>query len=219
MHKKLIMACMAIAAFAAFVVAPAASGAVLTENGVAISTHSSAKTCAEEPKVAGCITGKNIGNTVFTAGELTVTCTTADIPGTLTTNSGGAVAGEIAAGAPSFAGTGTSGDCTSPLGSVKPTVNSKLCLSIPKGTDNGSITGCAGASVTFTLTVTGVVTCSYSVASISGTITTSPADADVNLSNAGPALREGFNPLCPEKGTLDMEFELSTEAGGTLVFS
>ncbi|HET9677611.1 MAG TPA: hypothetical protein VFP21_08925 [Solirubrobacterales bacterium] len=216
MHKKIMLACMAIAAFAALVVVPAASAATLTDGGSALATGTS-------------ITGKNIGNTLFTAGELTVTCSSADIPGTLTTNSGGAVAGEIAAGAPSFTGTGTSSDCTSPLGSVKPTVNSKLCLSVAKGTDAGTVDGCKNASgvvqpITFTLNVTNIVSCKYETTGtppqIAGTITTTPADAAVTLVEQ-PATREaGQNTLfCPESGALDMEFELTTTGGGTLTFS
>lgn len=205
MHKKLMLACMAIAAFAAFVVAPAASAAVLTDGGVALPTGTS-------------ITGKNIGETEFIAGELTVKCSSAHIPGTLTANSSGTVAGEIAAGAPAFTGTGSGGDCTSPLGSTKPTVNSKLCLHVAKGTDVGTINGCAGASITFTLAVTNLVTCTYQAASISGTITTAPGDARVVVSNQ-PAAKDTGNFLCPNSGVLNMAFELTTTGGGTLTFS
>ncbi|HET9676780.1 MAG TPA: hypothetical protein VFP21_04665 [Solirubrobacterales bacterium] len=209
MHKKLMMACMAIAAFAAFVVAPSASAASLNEGAATV-------------PVGASITGQNVAGTetVFTAGELTVRCTKAHIPGTVTANSNGTVAGEILAGKPVFTGTGAGEDCTSPLGDTKPTVNSKLCLHVAKGTDAGTVTGCAGASVTFSLNVTPLgITCTYSAASIGGTITTAPNAAAVNLVKAGPALKDTGGFLCPAEGTLDMEFVLTTTGGGALTFS
>jgi len=206
MHKKLMMACMAIAAFAAFVIAPMASAATLTENGTAVAVGSS-------------ITGK-AGETKFTAGAETVICSAADMSGTVTTNSGGAIAGEIAALNPSFTGTATGGDCTSEnLGPVKPTVNSKLCLSIAKGTDKGTVTGCAGAAVTFTLAVTNLgINCRYEKSSIEVEITTSPKDAEVKVVPGQMVPRES-NFLCPAQGELDMEFVLTTTGGTTLTFS
>jgi len=208
MHKKLMMACMAIAAFAAFVIAPAASGAVLTEGGVPVAVGSS-------------ITGKAT-ETKFTAGTSTVTCSNADMSGTVTANAKGTVAGEILAANTSFTGTATGGDCTSSnLGPVKPTVISKLCLHVEPTTDEGMVTGCGGV-VTFKLDVTNLgITCAYSTASVKGTITTEAdkKDAEVNVFEQ-PALREtGQNIFCPSEGKLDMEFVLTTTNGTTLTFS
>jgi hypothetical protein len=94
--------------------------------------------------------------------------------GTATANENGTVAGEIPALNRSFTATGVNGDCTSSfLGPVKPTVNSKLCLHVAKGTDAGTVTGCAGAPVTFTLNVTNLgLLCRYETPSVAGTITT-----------------------------------------------
>jgi hypothetical protein len=208
MHKKLIMACMAIAAFAAFVMAPAASAASLTEGGTAVAVGSS-------------ITG-TAGVTKFTAGSETVTCSAADMSGTVTANSNGTVAGEILAANTSFTGTATGGDCTSEgLGPVKPTVNSKLCLHVAKGTDVGTVTGCAGAAITFTLNVTNLgIACRYEKASLNAEITTAVngKDAEVNVVSGQSVPRES-NFLCPASGELDMEFVLTTTGGTTLQFS
>jgi hypothetical protein len=206
MHKKLMLACMAIAAFAAFVLAPAASAATLTENGVAVAKGAS-------------ITG-TAGETKFTAGSSTVICSTADMSGTVTANENGTVSGEIPSLNPNFTGTGVNGDCTSSfLGPIKPTVNSKLCLHVAKGTDTGSVTGCGGV-VTFTLHVTNLgILCKYETNVVSGNITTAPADAAVNVVEEPAKGESGNNFACPSEGKLDMEFTLSTTGGGTLTFS
>jgi len=210
MHKKLMTACMAIATFAAFVIAPAASASpVLTDekqggNGETL------------PNGAW-IVGKNTGNTVFSGG-FNVTCSTGVLNGKVTANTGTTIAGEVAAGSASFTGTGSGGDCTSALGDVRVTVNSALCLHASNASDNVTITGC-GSSVTFTLDVTGAgVSCAYSTASVTGTYKTA-TDATVNL-NAQPATREANqNFLCPANGTLTMDFDLYTTDGTRLTVS
>jgi hypothetical protein len=194
MHKKIIMACMAIAAFAAFVVAPAASASpVLTKNLTALGVGSS-------------ITGTNTGETVFT-GAFNVRCTSAHMAGTLTANTGSKIKGEIPVGNAKFTGTGTSGDCTSALGNVGVTVNSKLCLETVTGQDNIVTTGC-GANVTFTLEITGTGPCKYSTASVTGTFKTNAA-ATVNVSEQEAKKEEG-GIFCPSSGKLDMDFDLTT---------
>jgi hypothetical protein len=76
MHKKFMMACMAIAAIVAFVIAPAASASpVLTSNGVKVPVGTS-------------ITAVNIGITKFTAGGITVECDHDHLVGTVTENTG-----------------------------------------------------------------------------------------------------------------------------------
>ena len=212
MHKKIIMACMAIVAFAAFA-ASSASAAQLKEG-----------TTGATLGVGASVLGTNVGTTTFTAGELTVTCTTATMGGTITADANGTIAAEIttppSSKAPHFTGTGTNSDCTSPLGSVKPTVTSDLCLHLPANTDIGSVTGC-GLPVKFSLNVTGVITCNYSTNSVAGEIDThtaaTPVDARITISEA-PATEEGGKFLCPDTGKLDMKFELTTTGGTTLVF-
>jgi len=206
MHKKLMLACMAIAAFAAFVIAPAASASpVLTEPSVT----------PETVPVGASIKGTNTGDTFFTIAKdsTKVDCTHAEFKGTVTKNSAGQIKGEIPLGGSSFSGTGANGDCTSPLGDIAPSVTSKLCLETVEGTDSVKVTGC-GANVSFSLKVTNVTTCKYSVASVTGTFVTG-ADATVNVSEGEAALAEP-NVFCPSKGWLDMDFDLTTTDGTTL---
>ena len=96
-------------------------------------------------------------------------------------------------------------------------MNSKLCLHASNASDNVTVTGC-GAAVTFSLNVTGVTTCRYSTASVTGTYQTN-ADATVNL-NAQPASEEEPRSFfCPDTGTLTMDFDLYTTNGTTLTIS
>lgn len=205
MHKKLITACLAIAAFAAFA-ASSASAANLTENGVTIAAGAS-------------ITGHTT-ESVFTAGNNTVTCTYGHMSGTVTADVGGTIAGEVPAGSSEFRNDdGT--DCSSNgLGPVTPTLISRLCLHIPVGTDLGTVTGCGGP-VTFRLDVTALgISCAYSAPSIPAEITT--GTGLVNVWEREAKLETGQSFFCPPSGKLDMEFELTTTTsqGGTpLIFS
>jgi hypothetical protein len=199
MSKQLTIACMAIAAFAAFVIAPAASGAVLTENGTALATGSS-------------IRAKNTGNTLFT-GAFNVTCSFAELDGTVTTNSGGAIAAKVPPGSTQFNGTGKESDCTSALGNVSVTVNSELCLSVAKGSDTVVTSGCGG-SIEFTLTVTGTGPCKYSTASVSGPLVTNTTPGSASISEQEAKKKEG-GIFCPSSGKLDMTFDLYTTDGTT----
>ncbi|HWN73074.1 MAG TPA: hypothetical protein VNN15_04620, partial [Solirubrobacterales bacterium] len=166
MHKKLMMACMAIAAFAAFVIAPAASATpVLTDPlGTPLGVGAS-------------ITGKSSSTTFTGSNGVNVVCNNADIPGTVTVNNGSLIEGNTPKEAAKFTGTGTSGDCTSSLGSVGVTVNSELCFKTVKGTDNVEVTGCGANEVTFTLNVTGVTSCAYKGNVTSGATFKTNADA------------------------------------------
>jgi hypothetical protein len=201
MHKKLMMACMAIAAFAAFVVAPAASASpVLTNGGVAATVGTS-------------FTGKNTGDLVFT-GAFNVRCTTGHLVGTVTSNTGTKIKGTIPVGSIKMTGTAPGADCTSALGSVGVTVNSELCLETVTGTDVTVFTGCAGAPVDFTLEVTGTGPCKYSTASVSGTFVTNAA-ARVNVTEQEAKKSEG-GFFCPSSGKLDMLFDLYNTSGTPL---
>ncbi|MGN6588390.1 MAG: hypothetical protein ACTHKT_13130 [Solirubrobacterales bacterium] len=209
MHKKLIMACMAIAAFAAFVIAPTASASpVLTSEGKAVPTGTS-------------ITGVNTGVTHFTlpGGAGSIDCDHDHLVGTVTKNSGTKITGELPVGSAKFNGTGTNTDCTGPFGSTSVTVNSKLCLETNSTTaDTGVITGC-GANVTFTMVITGVATCRYQTASVAAIYTTNVTPATVEVFEA-PATSDGVNPFpCPSEGKLDMDFDLYTTSGVGLTIS
>jgi hypothetical protein len=202
MHKKLMMACMAIAAFAAFVVAPAASASpVLTNGGVAVAVGTE-------------LTGKNTGETKFT-GSINVNCSNADLTGKVTKNNGTEIAGEIPVGSALFTGTHSTGDCTSTGLFTAPaavSVTSKLCLATVPKTDNVTITGC-GANVKFTLNLTGLGPCEYSTATVLGTFVTN-AGATINVLEQAATLTN-TGSFCPTSGKLDMHFDLYTKGGGT----
>lgn len=203
MHKRLIKACMAVAAFAAFA-APAASAANLKEAEVTIAPGAS-------------ITAKGSGATLFTAGGITFECTSTHASGTVTADAGGTIAGEIPVGGVVLKGTGAGEDCTSGLGPFKPTMVSKLCLHLGPGTDAGTMTGCGG-SITFSLVVTSLLTCKYTTASISGSITTAPKDAEIN-GREQPVIEVEPKFLCPDTAEIDSEWVLTTTDGTTLQFT
>jgi len=208
MHKKLITACLAIAAFAAFVVAPSASAVNLTSNGVTVGVGAS-------------ITGTS-GLARFVAGGSTVTCDHNHMVGTILVDKEGTIEATIKADTPTFHGTDKETDCTSNgLGPVRPTVNSELCLHIANKTDFGTVTGCEGKVVTFTLNVTNLgLACRYEKASIGTEITTGSNPAAVRIRPGELAKGEASNSfLCPPEGELEMEFSLFTTDGTPLVFS
>jgi hypothetical protein len=201
MYKQLIAACMVIAGLAAFVAVPVASASpVLTNGGVAVLPGTE-------------VTGKNTGVIKFTS-AFTVECTSADFTLKVTANSGTSIKGEIEKGKFTFSGTGAGGDCTSSQGAFT-TAWSKLCLETVAGTDNVKVTGC-GANATFTTTFTGGLVCKYSTASFTGTFVTN-SDATLNFASQKFSREEGL--ACPVETQLDMDFDLTTTAGGTLLIS
>ncbi|HET9677969.1 MAG TPA: hypothetical protein VFP21_10755 [Solirubrobacterales bacterium] len=213
MHKKIMMACMAIAAFAAFVVAPAASASPeLTDPiGTTIAPGASVKA-----------TTNNITKFTLTKGGGAVECNHSEFKGTVTANTGTTIAGKIPAGAfggnYTFSGTATGGDCTSPLGAVKPTLISSLCFDTIKGTDNVTIDGCEGKPVTFILDATIGVECKYETNTVLGTFTTN-ADATISVSEFAVPQEKPINAFCPVEGWLDMDFEITTTDGSTILVS
>lgn len=197
MHKKLMLACMGVAAFAAFAIPSAASAATLTSEGKPVPVGTS-------------ITAFNTGVTEFTA-SVPVECDHVHLSGTVTqNNTTGPIKGEITT--KDFKGTGPETECTSPAGSVNVTVNSRLCLETTTE-DKFKVTGC-GANVTFTLVITNVATCKYSAASVSGTFTTNSTPVTATISEQ-PALKEEGGIFCPNEGKLDMDFNLHTTGATT----
>jgi hypothetical protein len=221
MHKKLMMACMAIAAFAAFVVAPGASATpVLTDPvGTALAPGASVKA-----------TTNQITKFTLTRGGGAVECNHSEFKGSVTVNNGTTIAGKIPAGAfgvnYTFSGTATGGDCTSPLGAVKPTLISNLCFDTIKGTDNVTIDGCTLVTegkevtepITFILDTTIGVECKYSTNTITGTFLTGE-DATINVSEQPAVQEEPRNAFCPNEGWLDMDFVITTTDGSTILLS
>jgi hypothetical protein len=201
MYKKFIIACMAVAAFTAFVIAPAATASpVLTENGVTVPP-------------GALITGTSTETPTFT-GAFNLTCSKATTTATVTKNSGTKIEATVAAGAATYTGTGTSGDCTSALGSIKWTVNSELCLT-SGATDTLTVTGCVNAKeevlpVTFTLEITGTGPCRYKSSLVNGTHNTNVTPATIKITEQElKKIEGGF--FCPASGKLDQDFDLYTD--------
>jgi hypothetical protein len=204
MRKKLATACAAIAALAAFVVVPVVSASpVLTSEGKAVAVGTE-------------IAGKSTGEVKLT-GSSPVICSSASFTMKLTSNTGTQFKGEIAGGELLASGTGTGGDCTSALGAVNWLWN-RLCVETVIGTDNFRLNGCGlSSAATFTTGLTGSGTCKYSSASITSSFLTN-ADAALNITGQPVALEEG-GIFCPSSQTLDMNFDLTTTSGGTLLVS
>jgi len=211
MSKKLIAACMAIAAFAALAMASTASAAPVL-------THPTGKVLG-----AATLLNTNVGETKFISPSLTVACTTARLTGPLKNNStAGGFEGEVTSA--TFNGTGTGGDCTSTgsffTGSVGVTTNTgtngtPYCIKNTLG-DNLEIRGGACTSATrpirFALDLTGLVTCTYERATgIAGTFKTHPEEATGSVNSSQPfTLVSGF--ACPSTGELSMTFTLETDS-------
>jgi len=193
MYKKFMLACMAITAFAAFVIAPAASAGTLTDNG--------------KPLAAGAsIVGIGTEISRFTGG-FGVECEVATLNGTVTqNNTTGPIKGTVPVGGATFTNKGGAA-CSSALGATTVKVTSELCLEVAVGSDVVKTTGCGG-SVVFDLTAAGI-TCKYETASVSGTATTNVDPATVKVFEQ-PANEVGGSFYCPDTGKLDMDFDLYT---------
>ncbi|MGN6557001.1 MAG: hypothetical protein ACTHLH_03200, partial [Solirubrobacterales bacterium] len=205
MQKKLISACLTVAAFAAMVVVPAASAspALTNAKGQLVPVGTEIHVTA-------------VGNGVFT-GAFNVTCTGGEGSGKVTMNSGTKIKAEIPAGSLKLSGTAAGGDCTSALGNVSMTLNSKICGETTTG-DEAIATGC-GANLTVSIAVTGVTTCKYQAPSMKGTFLTAPNDAQGTISEQ-PATGESTNSVfCPSSGKLDVSLAESINTGETLTVS
>jgi hypothetical protein len=196
MHKKIIAASLGVIALAAFALAPAvASAVVLTDKTGVVPGNA-------------LLRGTNTGILVWTFSGNKIECSTSTMEGAVVENSGTAFKWNVTGA--SFSGTGTSGDCTSSLGSIKVTTPSlPWCLSSNKTADAFEIRGgkCSEAakSLTFSMDVTGVATCSYTKSSVAGTFTTAVEKSAFSIneqefSGAG----EGNSFLCP--ATLQWEW-------------
>ena len=224
MSKKLIAACMAIAAIAALGMASTAAAAtspLVVENGTALATGTK-------------IEGVNVGNTIMTTSLGNIECSTAIMTGELTKNTTGTVEGNITAA--KFGGTGAlqSGaeepECTTKAflgGDTTVTTNTGTnglpwCIRAVStfAADEFQVRGgkCSEASraIRFALDVTGIGTCQYERSTaIPGTHTTSTTSSTLSISAVSFSAVSG-NPFgCPSSGSLDMTFQLRTTGGGT----
>jgi len=222
MSKKLITACMALFALAAFALPAGASATELT--------HPTGTTLATGTK----ITGTSIGSLVLWNEAKTsklVECSTATLTGTLTANDPtpkGTIETAVFGGTGSKVEGAPEPECTGTFGNVTVDTNigngTPWCLTLTSETAfsvRGNECAKEQRAITFVLTSTTVGTCKYSrTAAVTGTATTdtgvSATDAilhvpaTVESSNATFTKEEG-SILCPSTGLLEMSFTLETD--------
>jgi hypothetical protein len=221
MSKKLMTGLLALVAFAAMALPAVASaspeigetsGGVFTKLATGVA-----------------IRGTNVGETLMTdaSGNVLVRCTTAQMDGTLSKNSGTEIEGTI--NTATFTGTGTGGACTGFFGS-NATITTNVgngtpwCLSVggKLAADTFSLRGnsCANASrsITFVLD-TSFGQCKYErTSAVTGTIVTDVSGQEATATATKQEFpAEAGNPFgCPSVGNLDMTFKLETTNGTAL---
>jgi len=224
MQKKLLMSCMAIAAFAAFVL-PATVSATNSPEAVEVPGGATVP-------VGSAILGTTIGESTLldTAGNGKVHCSKTVMTGKLVENNGKTVEVEIS----SFAIQGTGGvsahnnlpECTGSFGSSYTTVKTPLCIKSTgvMSTDEFQITSgtCAApTNVEFTIGSTSAGACTYeSATSVKGDYTTGGTEANLTVrpTIAGSGFKKtsgGF--LCPSSAMLKMTFNLETSNGTKII--
>lgn len=216
MHKKPLMACVSLLAFAAFTVLPAVASAspVMTTSTGAVAP------------VGTTYKGITIGATKMTAGSITLECSAGVNSGVLTKNTGTEIQGEIKT--LELSGTGTGGDCTSSLGVFKVTTTAgngvPYCMKNIKGTDNLEIRGgaCTAAArpITYSLDFTSMgLTCNYERATpITAPFTTAPNDATATQSGVEFKAEAGNSFFCPQEAKLDASLTMVETATGQPAF-
>ncbi|HWC48199.1 MAG TPA: hypothetical protein VG448_04905 [Solirubrobacterales bacterium] len=230
MSKKLITACMALMAFAAFAlpaIARAENHPLLVENGAAV-------------PVGAKIWGTNEGITSFTntSGAAQVECNSVKLTGTVTRNDSGFVEGTITT--KDYSGTGAVNadnnlnECTGTSffsGNSYITVTGNLCIrSTPVmltdefqvGTDPaGGNCSETNGKVKFVIGNTSAGACEYETTGlVKGDYTTSETKSLLTVRNtqegSGAKLIEG-GFLCPSSGMLKMTYFMETDAAGNAV--
>jgi hypothetical protein len=222
MTRKLVMACMAVAAFAALALPAAASASpVLTENGVAVATGKK-------------IVGTQVGTSTFTSTDGTrkqLVCSTGTLTGELTANTGSLIEGKVTSML--FGGTGGTNpnepqepECTGESGFGNATVTGVVSTKAPWclktiGSDQWTLAGCATEKIKWLMVTTLAGTCEYeSTAHLVGTHSTGGTDGTMTATgethNGTGGNTNGFSKiagsfLCPSSGTVDMTFTLETD--------
>jgi len=219
MFKKIILSCMAVAAFAAFVLPASASAVTLTDK---------AGTVKAGAKLLGNVVAGTEATFVTTGGAGLVHCTTADLNGKVLRNEGGVAEGTISEA--KFSGTGAVSahnglnECTGSFGNAYITVELPMCLRAPAGADtfeagteiNSKCSEGVGKAE-FIIGSTTAGACTYtSTNPVTGTFTTGGSVSTLTVNNtqagSGSTLTSG-GFLCPSSGQLKMSFQASTENG------
>jgi hypothetical protein len=208
MSKKFTVACISFASLVAIAVP-------------ALATASPVATDTEPPNTAVAVTvGSKVLMTNTSTWVLTINsggkleCSKFSQTGTVTENSGSAF--RVNFETLSLQGTGSGGDCTSPLGDIKMTFPSlPWCMSTTKvGSFELRSGKCSEAAraITFTMDVTGLVNCSYTKATLNGTYTTVGTVSTFKISEeAFTGTGEGNNIFCPTSGKMDVELDMWTD--------
>jgi hypothetical protein len=224
MSKKIIMACMAVVALAAFALPASALASKITleENGVVLNPVG--KECGGKPGI--CIRGTNtdiVSVLTNSNGEPMVECTDVKMTGRLIKNTHEEVAGTIESA--SFIGTPgitphTTHCKSNVLGTVTVTTNPATnglpwCLrsAAAMAADEVQIRGgdCTAAARPIRFIMhTAVGECVYERAeAVKGSITTTPAAAQVSV--VGVKFTRVSNFFCPAEGFLDLKMSLYTD--------
>jgi hypothetical protein len=231
MSKKLMLSCMALVAFAAFVLPATALGA----NDPQLTDKTKVGGAVDTVAVGSTVVG-TAANTLFTTteGATLVTCSTAKMTGTVKKNSASTVEGEIPLKSAIFQGTGAVNahnglpECTGSFGSAYITVTTALCvISNPAMVnDEFQVTGGAcgtGGKAKFIIGSTTAGACEYeTTGAVKGTFNTGEPEAkltttDTSAGSGSKLLSGGF--LCPPSGALAMTFTLETTDGSPMFIS
>lgn len=224
MNRKLINACIALAALAAFALPATASAAndpQLTEGGALVAAGASVVGTTVNPSFT------------TTSGSSILSCSSAKATGKVLKNSSGTVEGEITTA--TYSGTGAISsdnnlpECTGSFGNAYITVtNTPLCIkSTPAMAEDEGQVGGGGCgtfgTVKFTIGTTTAGECKYETTStLKGDFTTGGTETVLTIRNtqAGSGsklISGGF--LCPTSGMLKGSGTLETENGTKLTIS
>jgi hypothetical protein len=215
MHKKILAICAALVALGALAIPAAASAAVtLREAGTTVATGSA-------------LLAKGSGESIFSAGELTVTCTNNNMTGEVVKNNGTTVEGTIKTA--SFKGAEAEEKCkgSSFIGATKVDIpglvsgSSHWCVKNIAGEDKFELIGanCGTAAGTLTFTLTGAfINCSYTRSSaVTGTFTTTTGLTATTLTLGANQTFNSEGGFCPATGSITkMKFTLFTPSGAAL---
>jgi len=220
MYRKLILAAMALASFAALMVGPASASATNTPT-LTVPANTDA---AIGTKILGTASDTALLNT---DGSTSLTCTTGIMTGEVTKNSGGNVEGNITSAR--FFGDGpvnhnVEEECTGFV-NANITATTPWCLrsTTTMKTDEFQVRGgkCSEAakSIVFHMITTGFGTCTYERTAATGPVTgTFNTNANAVLTVNATSAGSGFNKtsgsiFCPSSGMLQMSFSLESHDG------
>jgi hypothetical protein len=222
MCKKVLITCMAVAAFAALAMSASASAAspVLTNASGGV------------VPVGEGLKATNIGVAKFKGGETIFECSNDVMTGKLTANPNNGKPIEATIETASFKGTEAEENCKSSLGRVQVTDTgfangTPYCITFIGGDifqTHGGACGAAHRAITYIddiHTIIGVIQCHFertaATGPLTGTFTTNPADAKFQIPfGSGSRFVGTSGGLCPTVEELEWTFELRTAAGGTL---